>query len=665
MNDQPNHVYASSNPMTAEPYHSLPLDHQKSGIWKRILVFLFIFIVSASVSLVYLYSRPAVYQSDAELIIASRNPNLRDQDTSPHDIALQRQVLLSRDFLTKVLESLSNETQFPELGELTLSAMRSMLQVQTDSDSAIIKLVARGAPKAVLPVIVNTWLNRYIDLNSQMQKDYSVETQTSLEQQLENIKKKVLQKSDELAAFRKRHDIVSMSRDENNAMSKLKGLIASLNKASEMRVIAEANLKAIQGAIEQNKWAGNYKKTLEMNRYEEEAELLREQVKDLESIYTLKFIQMDKDTRIITKRLSTLEDKIRTKKQELQTAALEAAEQEIASSQAAEEDLKKQISANEKKVSVFSQRFAKHESLKQDLQRLEELKRDFQEKLVAVEIKSDTDMLQVKVIETAALPEKPVQPDYTRDAAIGVGASLLLAICSLLLYDFLIKPGKKKDHQAIYPVTYTQILQNPSPVLQASQHHDPATSLLPSVDPTFPRELSETEVQALYTLAGYAAKLCIASLFNGLIKDDIVCLQWHHISLETGEIKTPGSSPRILQILPSYKSILEKGISFPVDPDLYLLQDEQGRSFSTEKLDEKIRNAARRANLDCPEDISSDVLRYTYIAFLARQGVSLSEIVERVGHIPAEFHDGFERLHPSGSIISIQNAEIEYPAFKT
>lgn len=274
-------------------------------------------------------------------------------------------------------------------------------------------------------------------------------------------------------------------------------------------------------------------------------------------------------------------------------------------------------------------------------------------------------MLQVKVIETAALPEKPVQPDYTRDAAIGVGASLLLAICSLLLYDFLIKPGKKKDHQAIYPVTYTQILQNPSPVLQASQHHDPATSLLPSVDPTFPRELSETEVQALYTLAGYAAKLCIASLFNGLIKDDIVCLQWHHISLETGEIKTPGSSPRILQILPSYKSILEKGISFPVDPDLYLLQDEQGRSFSTEKLDEKIRNAARRANLDCPEDVSSDVLRYTYIAFLARQGVSLSEIVERVGHIPAEFHDGFERLHPSGSIISIQNAEIEYPAFKT
>ena len=664
MNDQPNHVYASSSQMKPESYPSSLFDHQKSGILKRILLFLFIFIISASVALIYSYSRPAVYQSYAQLIIAPRNPNLRDQDTSTHDIELQRQILLSRDLLTKVLENLQNETQLPELGELTLSAMRSMLQVQTVSESAIIKLLARGASKDVLPVIINTWLNKYIDLNAQMQKDYSVETHTSLEQQLENIKKKVLQKNDELAAFRNQYDIISMSRDENNTLLKLKGLTASLNKTREMRVIAEANLEAIQSAIEEDKWAGKYKKTPEMSLYEAEAEVLREQVQDLESIYTPKFIQMDKDARMITKRLSTLEDKIRTSKQELQTAALEYAEQEIVSSQAAEEDLKKQISANEKKVSVFSRRFATHESLKEDLQRLEELKRSFQEKLVGIDIKSDTDMLQVKVIETAFLPEEPVQPNYTRDAAIGVGASLLLAICSLLLYDFLTKPGKIKEQQPIYPVNYTQILQDPSTVLQVSRLHNPAITLPSSVDSIFPRELSETEVRALYTQAGYATKLCIASLFNGLLKDEIVRLQWHHISLETGEIKTPGSSSRILQILPTYKSILEKRISFPMDFDLYLLQDGQGRPFSIEKMDEIIRNAARLANLDCPEDISSDALRYTYIAFLARQGVSVSEIIEKIGHIPTEFHDGFERLHAPGSIISIQNAEIEYPAFK-
>jgi uncharacterized protein involved in exopolysaccharide biosynthesis len=101
MNDQFNHVYASSSQMKPQSYPSSLFDHQKSGS-------LFIFIISASVALIYSYSRPAVYQSVAELIIAPRNPNLRDQDTSTHDIELQRQILLSRDLLTKVLENLQN-----------------------------------------------------------------------------------------------------------------------------------------------------------------------------------------------------------------------------------------------------------------------------------------------------------------------------------------------------------------------------------------------------------------------------------------------------------------------------------------------------------------------------------------------------------------------------
>ncbi len=241
----------------------------------------------------------------------------------------------------------------------------------------------------------------------------------------------------------------------------------------------------------------------------------------------------------------------------------------------------------------------------------------------------------------------------------------MLAICSLLLFDFLTKPNKIKDQQPIYPVNYTQILQGSSPALQVSEPQNPAIALRSSVDSIFPRELSETEVRAIYTQAEYATKLCIASLFNGLLKDKIIRLQWYHINLETSEIRTPGSSPRILQILPTYKSILEKGMPLPMDPDLFLLLDGQKRPFSIEKMDEKIRNVATLANLDYPENISSDTLRYTYIAFLTRLGVSLNEIVKKIGHIPTEFHNGFERLHTPGSIISIQDAKIEYPAFRT
>ena len=243
-----------------------------------------------------------------------------------------------------------------------------------------------------------------------MQKNYSHVASESLQQQLEALKNKVAAKHKKLKSFREKYDIVSMERDENKTLSILKGLNRSLNKGTETGIIAQANLIAVKDAIEQRKWAGNYKKTTELVKLENEAELLRELVSDYKERYKPQFIQMDKDTRATINKLGRLEEKIELKYQELRTAAIEEAEQEIKSSREAEKDLKKRIVDYEKKASTFSARFSEHESLKEDLLRLENLNRDYQEKLVAMEIKSDGDMLQVKVLGKPFLPKTPLDP---------------------------------------------------------------------------------------------------------------------------------------------------------------------------------------------------------------------------------------------------------------
>ena len=664
MNNQSNQFYPHPKDVTGVQSHDFSPYYQKTKNGKRILIFFIIFITGSLICTLYSYHRPAVYQCDAKLMIESASSALRIQDTSPQKIALQTQVLLSRELLSKVVDDIGDENMFSELAGMTIPAMRSMIQVQTIPDSAIIKLVVRGPDSTVLPVIVNTWMACYVDLNSQIVKDNSEETRASLESQLETIKTKVSLKRNEIEVFKKEHDIVSMSREENTTLSKLRGLTESLNKASEARVIAEANLKAIQNAIKANKWAGNYTKNREMERYEEQADLLQEKLNDLETRYTPKFIEMDKDARLIVKKLNILTEKIKIIKQEIQAAALESAEQEITSSLAAEENLKKQIIENKTKVSAFSQKFSKYEALKQDLQGLEELQRTVQEKLVGIEIKSDTDRLEVRILETAVLPEKSAFPYYERDAGIGVGASLLLAISCLLLYDFLTKPEKKNYGQEGYPVNYTQILQSPTAPNQIGYHNMPEPSRIPLTNPVHFTELSEAEVYDIHTHADHTAQLCIAALFNGLTRNEIVLLQWHHISLEDNEIRTPGGSTRILKIFPHFRILIEKEESDSIDSNHFLIRNEQGKPITIDAMEEKILSAAVKASLNFPDFKGSFVLRNTYIAFLARQGVPLSEIIERVGHIPAEFHRKFESLHPSGVLISIQEAKTQYPAFK-
>lgn len=661
MNSHPSRFYIPSDHIVDDNYQTDRLRPQANRTWKRLLLFASIFILSATVSLSYTFKRPAIYESSAELLIESQDPNQRDQDTSTHDIALQHQILLSRDLLIKVLDSLPPVENNHELDPLTLSSLQPMLKVTSVADSAIIKLQAEGPEKTILPTIVNTWLGCYVDLNSQMQKNYSHVASESLQQQLEALKNKVAAKHKKLKSFREKYDIVSMERDENKTLSILKGLNRSLNKGTETGIIAQANLIAVKDAIEQRKWAGNYKKTTELVKLENEAELLRELVSDYKERYKPQFIQMDKDTRATINKLGRLEEKIELKYQELRTAAIEEAEQEIKSSREAEKDLKKRIVDYEKKASTFSARFSEHESLKEDLLRLENLNRDYQEKLVAMEIKSDGDMLQVKVLGKPFLPKTPVRPNYMRDAGISIAASLLSGVFAILLYDLLTRPGKQPDDQIVSPVTYNQVFQSMPPALQALSYKHPTGMLLPPAEHIIPRELSLSEVKGMYNSADNITRRLIAGIFNGLTVEETAHLKWGHINFETNELKTPGNSPRIILLTKFHRSVLEKDLSAPVDQEAYVLQNKKGGLIPADSLEEYISHSARQAQITEPKEITAQVLRHTYIAFLARQGVSLREIVERVGYIPGEYHAAYDIMRPPGSGISIKNAEQVFP----
>ncbi len=657
------HIYEPS-PLNGT-YRKLPPRSRIHRSWKRLLIFAGVFIVVAALSLAFTFARPPIYESSADLLIEPKNPNSEGQDASTYDIALQEQVLLSRSLLSDVLTGLSSTDYTGYLEPFTVSALRPMLHVTTRSDSAVIRLTAAGPNKAILPVIVNSWIDRYVGMNSKTQQAYSNSTTVSLHQQIETLNNKIEKKREELEQLRQKYDIVTLERDGNKVLSTLKGLNNSLNKATENRTLAEANLRSVKEAIEQGKWAGNYKKTTELLRLEEKADEMEELVRDYEARYTPQFLEIDKNTRTTIDRYHRLIEEIQSKHTELKTVALEEAEQAIISARHAENDLRAQIASYEKKAAEFSGRFSEYESLKENLLELEKLSREYQKEMVAMEIKSDADLLQIKVLERAFLPESPSRPNYVRDAAISVVVSLLLAIAAVLIFDFLTRAPAGKEDLGAFPVTYNQVFQSlPSQTHSELQGTPASQNLLPPAEQILSRELSDVEIKKLYVASSDATQSIIAGLFNGLRIDEIIRLKWKNIDFDTGKLKASGASTRTIPLTPLYRSILLKNLSVTTNGDEYILRNEKSAPFPLKTTEECILEAAEQAQIRDPQQITPEALRHTYISFLARQGIHLQGIEQIVGPIPDSYHTIYQIMSPPGIDVSIETAQLALPALQ-
>ena len=365
----------------------------------KCLIFTVIFVLSAIASLTYTFMRPAIYESRAELLLtpdlAGSNGNM-EGGTAIQDVAVQNQVLLSRDLLTQLLGKLSENRGITETIPSNLSDLKNMVRVTSVENSTIVNLRAEGPEKNILPVIVNTWVDLYLEKNSQMQTTKSNAAWESLQQQIHELENKLTEKQVELNKFRDKYDIVSMQRDENQILSELKGLNKALNNTVEEKVAAEANLIAIKEAIEQEKWAGRFRKPTELTRLEEQAEILKEIVTEYQARYTPKYLQLDKDARIANERLERLEEKILLKYEENRISAIEEAEQEIVSAGHAIAVLENKLAVNKKKAAMFSKRFSEHEFLQEELAQLESFSRDKKEARGTTNERADEEARQVK-----------------------------------------------------------------------------------------------------------------------------------------------------------------------------------------------------------------------------------------------------------------------------
>jgi succinoglycan biosynthesis transport protein ExoP len=619
---------------------------------RRFALFAVTFLLAFVASVAYVWLRPPIYESTASLLTVT--PLAIDETevkTSVQHAVAQNEILLGIPLLEATLENLKAADNASELASLTIADLLSSVSVEPIAETNIVKLHARGSNPAILAPIVNAWIEAYQARRERLVLETKNDTSTALRLEFEQLAQKIEAKRMELHQFRRDHGIVSKNDVDNRAMAQLSGLNTALNKAVEEEVKTKAQLDAIKEAIARSEPVVPPSDEQGLANLERRAHELRQQLKDLKRRYTSQYISLQPQLKLIPEQLKQTEDEIKKKLEYGKQNALSEAQQAFASAQQTVREIRRQIEAHEREASEFTTRFTEHEAMRANLEKLEEIYRDTEIRLAQVEAKPYEKLPQLQVLERGNTPIKPIWPDYWRDSGIAFGGSLALALITVWLYEYLTRtpappPATFLPDIHLHPLPQNVLLQRrmPTPLpLPAEQ--------FPALESPIIRELTEQEIRVLLEAAKLETKLAIALLLSGLNLEEIAELHAEQFDRDGDRLCIDGRNPRVLPLSKRLKLWLAETKEFP---DL--------------KIDDTtslIACAAVDSGLAEPETIDASALRHTYISYLVRQGIRLSELERIVGPLPARTLAGYGRFSPPGPGLPADSVPLTYPALSS
>lgn len=640
--------------------HILPPPHWQEPWYRsrRFKIFSIVFLLASFISQAYNFSRPAVYRSSATLLTVAKaaadqhigktntlTPNI--QGTGIEHVAIQKQLLLGSEILAEAARQL----QQTENITLSVPDIRQMLNVAPITDTNLVEMFAEGETPDVLPLLINTWIDVYLNVRSKDTEQSTGTTHQIIQDELQSLAEKVDVKRFGLNQFRLTHNISSTEREENQTLARLKGLNESLNLASEEEVKTKARLDAINTAIIRGQDVVPQEDQRTISALETRAQELREQISEMERRFTKDYIKLRPSLKFIPLELEKLETRINSLRNRGKNIVQAEAEQAYSAAKQSVASIRRQLNMHQTQASQFSSRFAEHDALKTDLEGLELLHRETQERLFKLEARQDTKYPQVDVIDRAYLPRDPISPNYLRDALIALGGSLLLGLFSVWIAEFLTR--KEQQPRAITVPGVHIHNQIPDGALGHQQHHNTLEQQTNySLERPLETEISNENLHKLYLSSSLKGKQLLVLLLSGLTLDEAVMVGADDFDYPNGKLAVTGKNPRLIQINSAIHSLFEHSSPCP------LWNDNQ----KTENLAAFLVCLAADSGLPHPETLTCEALRHNYIVYLLQQGLRLQDLEQIVGTIDPVSLSRYRHYSPPGPGRSISEIDIMHPA---
>jgi uncharacterized protein involved in exopolysaccharide biosynthesis len=598
--------------------------------------------------------------SSARLQIEMPRGPLGEGDKAPN-LLTAAQALTSSAVLDSVVQKVSPSNPDAAGAVGAADELRRMLSATPVSGTNVIELQGEGSRRELLPLIVDAWIEAYrrsqTDAHDRS-SDVALEETRSAVQQLQ---KEVTSKRRDLDQFRQRSDIVSIERGENQAMAQLSGLNAALNEARNREVKAASRFNAMRENLAAGKSVVPPEDRAIISGLEKRAIELREKMKDLEQEFTATYLAFEPRYKALRTNLARIEQDIQRERQTSAQQAVQNAEEELASARQTVLRLQHDLTARKREVQEFTSRFAEHTAFAGELKRLEESYDAGKQRLSQLEAERRGAGPTVTVLSQPSVPDRPVRPDYWRDALIAVAGAGLLGLFAVWFVEFFKRSAAPPPDLITQPVIH--IAYSPNTMLAApGPVYNAPVVRLPETLGEFPRELSAPEVHALWAAASLDTRLVIAGLFGGMTAEEIAELRYDSIDFGTDRAYLGGSNRSASLREPLKRLLKERQSKYGAGP---ALADARGVPLSGADLEGLIACAACDAGLANPAEVTSQVLRHTYLAYLVRQGARLSDIGGIIGYMaPAAFRE-YGRLSPSGPGLPLDQIDPIFPALRS
>jgi succinoglycan biosynthesis transport protein ExoP len=622
--------------------------------WQILLV---TFLSTAMLINLLVWLRPPIYQSQAILQFTSSN-NLSTLDNALWQQAIEvtKQRLMSDSVLVGLSESLRQghdiNRQAPELID--------MLSITSNLTSNVLILEAKGSEPEILSLIIETWISDYLanlkgERSSQNKDELNV-----IQQQLSVLQNKISSQRETIQDFAQLNQIISVERDENQILSKMKGLNLRLEAAENQKTEALAKLENLNQALEQGSVIERPSDAVTINALKAQLAAIQSELKALKNKYTAEYLQ--RDSAIVAKQqeATDLEFKLKNIVNESQIANLTDNQRILAVAVSQAKLLRSQLSEQQQLAQQFNQKLEKYKGLEAELLELQRQEQVLKSRLVELELTRPFEA-NINVLEPASKAQYPIGPDYWRDTTLALGLAVIFSLLALGLFSFIVRP--KQTNQAApnilvvphYGAKLNDDSTNSRTLIDKSDGSVTSLALSDNTESKQTRILQSSEIKPLYQAANQQGKTLIGLILCGVALDEINKLSLADFNDNFASLNISGDIPRELQ-LPQ-----------PFVQHLVTCYPSNDRSspiiasrLSEDDLNSLVINAAYDADLILPEQVSLFALRHNYIRYLIEQGVRLNDIELLCGYIaPAKLRHF--RQFKAKSTIELAEVITNYP----
>tara|TARA_R110000787_G_scaffold73490_3_gene163812 strand:+ start:126 stop:2153 length:2028 start_codon:yes stop_codon:yes gene_type:complete len=633
------------------------------GPWYRSYrfgIFIATFLVVAIAGLTYCFARSPVYRSATILLTVTPDQvgGVTQQADLQH-VLIQQNLLSGHNILRATLEKMLASGFAAESLPQDSTFFQDMISVSPLSETNLVEVAAEGPDPLMLPELLNNLMVAYSELRINAINEAISNTNKSLLQQQLTLEELISTKRDELAEFRADNDILTLGDNENAVSTRLRGITEALNKAIEAKVNAQASLEAAQAAIARGDPVvppSDERAFADLQKRQRE---LREKLTELDSKYTREYMALQPSMKAIPDQLAAVEAQIRHKLSVGKDLVIADAQRQYDMAARAEKTQQKALEDYKQTAVDFTTSFSTHEAKKEELLQLEEQFRDAKEQLTKLEIRQQQNFPQFKIIEPAFEPTQHIRPHYWRDAGIVVLVAFGLGLLAIWMYEFFRRSKREAPKPDYWPGGFVTITDPrlSSPTTMMLDRASETLQSLPEPTPT-PQEKTEEEIVTLLTSADPAGRQLITLLLSGVSISEVIHLTASNYDPVLGTLAIQSQPPRVLSLPANTQNALNESNGLPRFLDL-------GAETTREHLEAIITCAAVDAGLPEPLSFNATSLEDTYISYLVRQGIRLSDLPEIIGEISMTRLSSFSQLSPPRSGLPLDQVDVVYPALKS